>query len=51
MKEYLIAYLTYNGNVLPKRIFANSQKDAIRKFNLYNANCDILAVTLIEVEE
>lgn len=51
MKEYLIAYLAHNGNILPKRIFANSQKDAIRKFSLSNANCDILAVTLIEVEE
>ena len=48
MKEYLIAFKTDDGDILCKTYFAASQKDAIYTFGLDWANCDILAITLIE---
>lgn len=48
-KKYLIAYLSpYNDRVLTDTIKAPSQKEAIYDFGLRNANCDIIAITLIE---
>lgn len=49
MNLYLIAYVSnYNDRVLTERIYAGSQKDAIYKFGLDNANSDIIAITLLE---
>lgn len=48
MKEYLIAYIASNGRILTEKIFAENQKDAIKKFNLYNYLDEIIAITEIE---
>lgn len=48
-KKYLIAYLSpYNDRVLTETINAPNQKKAIYDFGLRNANCDIIAITLME---
>lgn len=49
MIKYLIAYVSgYNDRVLSETIYAKSQKDAIYNFGLRNANCDIIAITIME---
>lgn len=48
MNTYLIAYIAPNDRVLKERVGANSQKEAINLFELYNPCCEIIAITLLE---
>lgn len=48
MKQFLIAYITQNDNILTTTISASTQKEAIRAFYLNNCVDEIIAVTEIE---
>ncbi len=47
-KKYLIAYIAPNDRILTERRYAETQKDVIKDFYMYNSTCEIIAITLLE---